>query len=410
MTSSPPDDPLAHRLQRLRDDLTRLRTGIDAGAEPVAADVEAVRVLERPAGDGAIYDDEGWLEPEHGELFPDPAPPPFLEDPAVPTDDDARADAEVVDTVHEPGLHEAPGLPGGPTSDLPDLDDALPEVDADLAPSPLARERQTASPQRASPQRASPQRASPQAASPQAASPQRASPQAASPQTAPPRTAPPRRPASTTPAQVEPSPLPPVRAPRRRARPPRPPRRPLSTPRARRPPERFRVPQPVPVRPPLVRLRSRWPSWTPVAVVVVAVAAIPLVAQLAWRIWHATASTSSLLGADPAPDAFLRAADGVAGGALTLALGFCALAVARGRSGYLGFAVAVLLGFGAFPWVAYTARGGVASRPTPTLGDLIAPPGWPRTAQLRAAFVLALALLLAALVDLLWLQARRERR
>lgn len=193
---------------------------------------------------------------------------------------------------------------------------------------------------------------------------------------------------------------------RRRVRAPRPPRRnPLRVLalRAHRPPERLRVPTPVPVRRrPAHIAPPRWPLWTPPRVAIAVAIGVPAVLQLAYRLARATAETSVLMGADPSRADYLRAATGVAGGGATLALTVAALAVVRGRPGYLAAAVGVVGAFVALPWMAYTATAGIVQATVPGLADAIAPTDWAAGGWLALAFWLSAAALVAAVGDLLW--------
>ncbi len=186
-----------------------------------------------------------------------------------------------------------------------------------------------------------------------------------------------------------------------RPRIPRPPRRNPFRRRARRPSKRLAVPAPIPVRRRPVWLAGpRWPVADALSSTVIVLVMVPVVAQMANRLWVATNETSVLLGADPSRADALRAAAGVAGGGITVALAVFALAVVRGRPGYIAGGVAVLLLFVAFPYVAYTANAGIVSAPIPTLGEMVVPRGWERANQLGAVFLLAAGVLTAALVDL----------
>ena len=186
-----------------------------------------------------------------------------------------------------------------------------------------------------------------------------------------------------------------------RPRIPRPPRRNPFRRRARRPSKRLAVPAPIPVRRRPVWLAGpRWPVADALSTTVIVLVMVPVVAQMANRLWVATNETSVLLGADPSRADALRAAAGVAGGGITVALAVFALAVVRGRPGYIAGGVAVLLLFVAFPYVAYTANAGIVSAPIPTLGEMVVPRGWERANQLGAVFLLAAGVLTAAMVDL----------
>ncbi|MEO2108017.1 MAG: hypothetical protein ABGZ36_20560 [Actinomycetota bacterium] len=161
------------------------------------------------------------------------------------------------------------------------------------------------------------------------------------------------------------------------------------------------MPAPIPVRRRPVWLAGpRWPVADALSTTVIVLVMVPVVAQMANRLWVATNETSVLLGADPSRADALRAAAGVAGGGITVALAVVALAVVRGRPGYIAGGVAVLLLFVAFPYVAYTANAGIVSAPIPTLGEMVVPRGWERANQLGAVFLLAAGVLTAALVDL----------
>ena len=186
-----------------------------------------------------------------------------------------------------------------------------------------------------------------------------------------------------------------------RPRIPKPPRRNPFRRRARRPSKRLAVPAPIPVtRRPVWLAAPRWPVPDAVSTTVIVLVMVPVIAQMASRLWVATNETSVLLGADPSRADALRAAAGVAGGGITVALAVFALAIVRGRPGYIAGGVAVLLLFVAFPYVAYTANAGIVSAPIPTLGEMVVPRGWPRANQLGAVFLLTAGALVAALVDL----------
>lgn len=183
---------------------------------------------------------------------------------------------------------------------------------------------------------------------------------------------------------------------------PRPPRRnPLRRRRARRPPDRLAVPAPVPVprRSPYLAA-PRWPAVDLVAGLLIAVVMVPVGLQLAFRLWTAMNETSFLLGADPTRAESLQAAAGVAGGGITTAVAVAALAVVRGRPGYLAAAAAVVALFVVFPFMGYSAQAEITSAPVPDLAEMIAPAGWPRAGQLQATFWLVVVALLAAVGDL----------
>jgi hypothetical protein len=192
--------------------------------------------------------------------------------------------------------------------------------------------------------------------------------------------------------------------PSRAPRPPRPPRRgPLPTLARwrRRPPARLAVPAPVPVRRrPGYLAAPRWPIWTASRAAAAIAVGLPVALQLAHRLSRAMVETSVLLGATPTRTDFLRAAGGVAGGGLTAALAVAALAVVRGRPGYLAGAAGLLGLFVALPWMAYTRTAGIVTASTPTLQEVLAPQGWAGGGALTAVFWLAALALLAALVDL----------
>lgn len=193
----------------------------------------------------------------------------------------------------------------------------------------------------------------------------------------------------------------PPQVPRRRGRVPSLPRRPLVRRRPRRPP-RFARPLPaVPLPRPLRFLpRPRWATWNVEAVLVATVLAVVAVAQLLYRLWIATSTTSPLLGTDPVPGDFVTAAGGVVGGALTAAVAVVAIGVARGQLRYWLLAAGLLVGFGVIPYEIYAAGGRLANPPLPALAELIVPPGWDRGVQLRAAFLLMVVALVATVADL----------
>ncbi|MGI9018329.1 MAG: hypothetical protein ACR2HR_14715 [Euzebya sp.] len=124
------------------------------------------------------------------------------------------------------------------------------------------------------------------------------------------------------------------------------------------------------------------------------------VAQLAYRLFQALLDTSMLLGADPSRADYLTAAAGVTGGGLTLALAVTALAVVKGRPGYFAAAAGVLIFFGVLPILAYSATAGIVSAPSPTMAQLLRPPGWEYHSQLTVAFWIAGVALAAAAGDL----------
>lgn len=195
-----------------------------------------------------------------------------------------------------------------------------------------------------------------------------------------------------------------------RRRIPRPPRRNPFRRRAHRPPDRLAVPAPIPVeRRSVWAAAPRWPVIDWVSGPVIALVMVPVAAQLVFRLWTAMTTTSVLTGADPSRADFLLAAAGVAGGGLTAALAVAALAVVRGRLGYLAGAGATLLMFTVFPYLAYTANAGIVSAPLPSLAEMVAPAGWPRAEQLGAVFFMAAAALAAAVIDLLYRGATAVR-
>ena len=189
---------------------------------------------------------------------------------------------------------------------------------------------------------------------------------------------------------------------RKRGRVPRPPRRPLLRPRAHRPP-RFARPLPITPLPQQSRFLPppRFQEWGFVAVLVGTLLGVVAVAQMIFRIYVATTSTSSIFGADPVAADWVIAAGGVVGGALTVAVGAFAIGIARGQLRWFAFGVGVVAGFGLLPYEIYAATGGLADPPLPPLRELIVPPGWDRPVQLRAAFVLMVVALVIALLDLI---------
>lgn len=191
-----------------------------------------------------------------------------------------------------------------------------------------------------------------------------------------------------------------VKRPRRA---PRPPRRPVFRQRARPPSTRAAVPRPITVRRrPAYLVGPRWPRWGPASGIVALVVLVPAVAQLAFRLLQAMTDTTTLLGADPTRSDYLDTAAGVAGGGLTLAIAVAALAVVRGRVGYLAGAVGIVAFFCLLPFVAYTATAGIVSAPVPPLQEMIQPPGWEYQEQLLAAFWLSVVALVAAVLDLVY--------
>lgn len=144
----------------------------------------------------------------------------------------------------------------------------------------------------------------------------------------------------------------------------------------------------------------RWPIWGWGSGAAVTLLLLPAVAQMAYRLLQATVDTSIFIGADPTRSDHLHAAAGVAGGGLTLALAVAAVALVRGKAGYLAAAVGVITVFCVFPFIAHTANAGVVSAPLPPLADLISPPRWDQQGTLTLAFWLALGALVAAACDL----------
>ncbi len=136
--------------------------------------------------------------------------------------------------------------------------------------------------------------------------------------------------------------------------------------------------------------------------VAVALVALPSVAQLAYRLAKAMEQTSFLLGADPTRTDHLRAAAGVAGGGITIALAIAALAVVRGRPGYLTAAASALVLFGVFPFVAASANAGIVAAPVPPFEELLRPVGWGYHGALTATFWVCAAALVAAVADLVY--------
>lgn len=195
----------------------------------------------------------------------------------------------------------------------------------------------------------------------------------------------------------------PSRAPTRRTRAPRPPTRPFLARRPKQPSRRRAVPTPITIkRRPGFIAGPRWPVWGFTSGVIALLVLLPAVAQLAYRLLQAMADTTSVLGADPSRTDYLQAAAGVAGGGLTLALAVAALAVVKGRTGYLAGAVGILAFFALWPYVTYTATVGIVSAPLPPVQQMIQPPGWDYQTQLLAAFWLSSAAFVAAILDLLY--------
>lgn len=189
----------------------------------------------------------------------------------------------------------------------------------------------------------------------------------------------------------------------RRSRPPRPPARPLLRRGGRQPSRRRAVPTPITVRRrPSYIAGPRWPVWGWTSGIVALLVLLPAVAQLAYRLLQAMADTTAILGGDPSRTDYLQAAAGVAGGGLTLALAIAALAVVKGRMGYLAGAVGILAFFALLPYVAYTATAGIVSAPLPPLQQMIQPLGWQYHAQLLAVFWLCAGALIASILDLLY--------
>lgn len=141
--------------------------------------------------------------------------------------------------------------------------------------------------------------------------------------------------------------------------------------------------------------------WDITSGIAVAVVMLPALWQLAHRLFQAMLDTTVLLGADPTRTDFLHAAAGVSGGGLTLALAIVAVAVVKGRAGYLAAAAGVVTFFCVFPYVVYTANAGIVSAPVPPLEQMIRPPAWPRQTELGLVFWLAAAAAVAAVADLL---------
>ncbi len=127
----------------------------------------------------------------------------------------------------------------------------------------------------------------------------------------------------------------------------------------------------------------------------------PALAQMLWRLWHALETTSPLLGVSPSRTDLLTAGDGIAGGAITLAIGLVAIGLLRQRFRYVAGALFTLALFGVFPIVAYGAGGGIARTELPTLTGMLTPPTWPHHGWLQLAFVATVAVLAGAAVDLL---------
>lgn len=144
----------------------------------------------------------------------------------------------------------------------------------------------------------------------------------------------------------------------------------------------------------------RWPVWTLVSGLAVAAVMLPAAGQLAYRLLMAMRDTSVLLGGDPTRADHLHAAAGVAGGGVTLALAVAALAVVKGRAGYLAAAGAVLTVFCVFPWIAHTAIAGVISAPLPAFAQMITPPRWDAHGELQLILWLCGAAFVAAVGDL----------
>lgn len=204
---------------------------------------------------------------------------------------------------------------------------------------------------------------------------------------------------------------PPAAGRRQRSRPSKPPRRSPFRRRASRPSARLAVPTPIVVRRrPSWMAAPRWPVWHVGGAVVAILVMIPAVGQLAYRLLNATQDTSILLGADPSRNDYLSAASGVAGGAITLALAVAALAVVRGRLGYVAASIGVFGFFGIFPFLVYTATAGILSASLPPLLEMIRPPGWQYQQQLSLIFWLCLLALGVALLDLLIRSARAVGR
>ncbi len=127
------------------------------------------------------------------------------------------------------------------------------------------------------------------------------------------------------------------------------------------------------------------------------------------RLLQAMSETSLLLGADPTRTDYLRAAAGVAGGGITLALALGAVGVVRGRWSYLSAALGVLGLFTALPFLVYTSNAGIVAAPLPDLGAMVQPSGWPRPDLLALAFWTSAAAFLGASVDLLYRSLRALR-
>lgn len=169
----------------------------------------------------------------------------------------------------------------------------------------------------------------------------------------------------------------------------------------RRPAPHKVVPVPIEVRRrPSYVAAPRWPQWGFVSGTVVLAVLLPAIWQLSYRLLQAMLDTSVLLGADPSRSDFLHAAAGVAGGGLTLSLAVAAIAVVKGKAGYLAAAGGVLTFFCIFPYLAYTANAGIVSAPLPPVEAMIRPPRWAFHGQLNATFWLTAVALIIAVLDL----------